>query len=151
MLQKLNLPAAPLTIEGEEGMRRVLDPLRRRFVALTPEEWVRQHFVYYLIAVAGYPAGLMGNEVSIKLNGTSRRCDTVVYDRQAHPWMIVEYKAPHIAIDREVLAQALRYNLTLGARYITITNGMTTHCCEVIYPEGKPRFLEKLPAYESGA
>lgn len=146
-MQKLNLPDAPLTIEGDATELRVLDPLRRRFVALTPEEWVRQHFVYFMITSVGYPAGLMGNEVTIMLNGTTRRCDTVVYDRHGNPWMIVEYKAPHISIDRQVLAQALRYNLTLGARYITITNGLTTHCCEISHPGSSPRFLDFMPGY----
>lgn len=146
-MQPLNLPPAPLTIDG----RRVLDPLRRRFVALTPEEWVRQHFVYWLIAYRGYPAGLMGNEVSLTLNDTARRCDTVVYDRHARPWMIVEYKAPHVPIDERVFAQILRYNLVLGARYLTVSNGLTTHCCEIIYPEGRPRFLTDLPAYDCQA
>ncbi|MBD5213260.1 MAG: type I restriction enzyme HsdR N-terminal domain-containing protein [Bacteroidales bacterium] len=146
-MQKLNLPAAPLTIREVDGHRRVLDPLRKRFVALTPEEWVRQHFVYYLIAFRGYPAGLMGNEVSLQLNGTSRRCDTVVADSAGNPWMIVEYKAPEIHLDERVFAQILRYNLTLGAKYLTVSNGLTTYCCAIDATTGRATFLPELPSY----
>ncbi|MDE5608673.1 MAG: type I restriction enzyme HsdR N-terminal domain-containing protein [Muribaculaceae bacterium] len=146
-MQKLNLPSAPLTIRECDGHRQVLDPLRKRFVALTPEEWVRQHFVYYLIAFRGYPAGLMGNEVSLRLNGMSRRCDTVIADSNGNPWMIVEYKAPEIPIDQRVFAQILRYNLSLGARYLTVSNGLTTYCCAIDPTDSRPVFLPELPAY----
>ncbi len=146
-MQKLNLPPAPLTIREIDGHAKVLDPLRKRFVALTPEEWVRQHFIYYLIAYRGYPAGLMGNEVSLTLNGTSRRCDTVIADSSGLPWMIVEYKAPDITVDERVFAQILRYNLTLGAKYLTVSNGLNTYCCAIDSADGKPTFLPELPSY----
>lgn len=147
-MDKLNLPPAPLHIDttGAEAPR-VLDPLRRRFVALTPEEWVRQHFVYFLIACKGYPAGLMGNEVSIRLNNTSRRCDTVVYDRTCSPWMIVEYKAASVQLTEAVFEQILRYNLVLHAPYLTVSNGLVTYCCVIDHATGRYRLLDDLPPY----
>ena len=147
-MDKLNLPPAPLHIDSTDaGAPRVLDPLRRRYVALTPEEWVRQHFVYFLIAFKGYPAGLMGNEVPIKLNDTSRRCDTVVHDRQGRPWMIVEYKAASVPLSQAVFEQILRYNIVLKAPYLTVSNGLTTYCCAIDHATGRYRLLEDLPEY----
>lgn len=146
-MQKLNLPPAPLTIRDFDGHTKVLDPLRKRFVVLTPEEWVRQHFVYYLIAFRGYPAGLIGNEISLELYGTKRRCDTVVADSSGRPWMIVEYKAPDIAIDEKVFEQIMRYNLTYAAKYLTVSNGLTTFCCALDTPDGRPTFLTELPPH----
>ena len=147
MNTRLALPPAPLRFRQEEGMVKVLDPLRRKFVALTPEEWVRQHFVHYLIAYRDYPAGLMGNELSVNLNSTSRRCDTVVYDREGKPWMIVEYKAADVAVTRAVFEQILRYNLVLKAPYLTVSNGMHIYCCRYDHDKGSYDFLDDLPAY----
>lgn len=147
-LPELNLPAAPLHYNVKDGKQQVLDPLRRRFVALTPEEWVRQHFVHFLIACKGYPAGLIGNEVSVTLNDTSRRCDTIVYDRQGRPWMIVEYKAPSIQVTQAVFDQILRYNLVLEAPYLTVSNGMHTFCCHIDHNTGRHTFLPDLPTYD---
>ena len=87
---RLNLPPYPYKTIQKDGKTLIFDDLRRKYVALTPEEWVRQHFVHYLIKHKGFPRGLMGNEVSLQLNDTSRRCDTVVYDRQLKPRVIVE-------------------------------------------------------------
>lgn len=147
-MDKLNLPLAPLNIDTKGHSPRVLDPLRRRFVTLTPEEWVRQHFVHYLIAHKGYPAGLMGNEVSITLNDTARRCDTVVYDRHGEPWMIVEYKAASVAITQEVFEQILRYNIVLRAPFLTVSNGLQTYCCAIDHATGRHTFLNDLPEYK---
>ena len=92
----LNLPQYPIKVIKRNGRTIIFDELRRKYVTLTPEEWVRQHFVHYLITFKKYPQGLIANEVSLTLNDTTKRCDTVVYDRQARPRIIVEYKAPHI-------------------------------------------------------
>ncbi len=146
-MTELNLPKAPLRVEERDGMTCVFDPLRRRWVALTPEEWVRQNFVFFLIAAKGYPAGLIGNEIALRLNNTSRRCDTVIYTTSGAPWMIVEYKAPHIPINQAVLEQILRYNIVAKAPYLTLSNGMTTYCCEIDAATGRHRFLEDLPPY----
>lgn len=148
-MHKLNLPSAPLRCRRQGDILKVLDPLRRRFVALTPEEWVRQHFVHYLIAYRGYPAGLMANEITLSLNNTCRRCDTVVYDRHGMPWMIVEYKAASVPVNRAVFEQILRYNMVLNAPFLTVTNGLHIYCCSIDTSTGNHVFIDDLPVYPS--
>ena len=106
----LNLPAFDTKINVRNGKNVIFDVIRKRYVALTPEEWVRQHFVHFLIAHKGYPTTLLANEVMVKLNGTTKRCDTVLYRRDLSARMIVEYKAPHIEITQAVFDQITRYN-----------------------------------------
>lgn len=125
---------------------QIFDRLRRRMVAATPEERVRQTFVCFMIDVLGYPEGLMANEVSITLNGTSRRCDTVVFNRDHSPLMIVEYKAPAVAITNEVFSQIARYNLVLKAPYLVVTNGHSCYCCHTA-DDAPQRFQSGIPAY----
>lgn len=135
--------------ECPDGVTRVLDSLRGRFVALTPEEWVRQHFVAYLTGHLGYPQALMANEVGITLNGTSRRCDTVLYAPVGlSPRMIVEYKAPHIAITQKVFDQIVRYNMVLRVPWLMVSNGLVHYCCAVDYATRTTRFLPRLPRYD---
>ena len=100
---------------ASDGQKQVFDQLRGRFVALTPEEWVRQNFVRFLIEERGFPRGLMGNEISLTLNGLRRRCDTLVTDRAGAPLVIVEYKAPEIEITQQTFDQIVRYNMVLHA------------------------------------
>ena len=119
-----------------------------KFVALTPEEWVRQHFVNYLISDKGYPKELLGNEVPLKLNGTSKRCDTVAYNRFLTPLMIVEYKAPHIEITSSVFDQIVRYNMVLHVRYLAVSNGISHFCCKIDYENLTYSFLEGIPEYD---
>ena len=119
---KLNLPAYEFQTQKDGDDISIFDRLRKKFVALTPEENVRQHFVEYLIKERAFPAGLMNNEISIMQNGIKRRCDTVVFDRTGEPLMIVEYKAPHVKITQEVFNQIYRYNLVLKVKYLVVTN-----------------------------
>lgn len=145
----LNLPPYETKITEREGKRQILDILRRSFVALTPEEWVRQHFVHYLLEHKGYPAALMANEVAITLNGTKRRCDTVVYDRLLRPRAIIEYKAPEVKITKEVFAQISRYNLKLKVEYLIISNGLQHYCCRMDYEKQSYTFLQEIPEYST--
>ena len=134
--------------DDPDGVTRVYCPLRRRFVALTPEEWVRQHFVAHLTADLGYPAPLLANEVAITLNSTSRRCDTVLYSPQGlRPQMIVEYKAPHIRITQKVFDQIVRYNSVLRVPYLIVSNGLTHYCCHIDYTTPRVTFLPTIPPY----
>lgn len=112
---------------------QVYDPLRVKWVELTPEEHVRQAFTAHLIQDLGYPAARMGNEVSLRLNGTLRRSDTVVYGRDRRPLMIVEYKAPHIPVTQKVFEQVVRYNIILKARILVVSNGLRHHAVKVDY------------------
>lgn len=143
----LNLPSYDTKITETEGKTQIYDVLRRCHVALTPEEWVRQHFVHYLIDNKNYPAALMGNEVAITLNGTKRRCDTVVYDRALCPRMIIEYKAPTVKITKEVFAQISRYNLILKVDYLIVSNGLQHYCCKMDYKNNTFTFLNDIPDY----
>ena len=145
----LNLPAYEAKISEENGKLRIFDPLRKCYVALTPEEWVRQHFVNYLVNHKGYPATLTANEVAIRLNETSRRCDTVVYDKQLQPRVIVEYKAPTVKITKEVFAQISCYNLVLKVDYLIISNGLQHYCCKMDYEKQSFTFLQEIPEYST--
>lgn len=143
----LNLPKYETKICERDGKLQIFDPLRKCHVALTPEEWVRQHFVNFLIESRGFPAALMANEVAITVNGMKRRCDTVVYDRQLQPRVIVEYKAPTVKITKEVFAQISRYNLTLKVDYLIVSNGLQHYCCRMDYPNNSYTFLQEIPEY----
>lgn len=145
----LNLPETPLEIVMDNNVLTVFDPLRRKSVTLTPEEWVRQNFVGFLRDMLGYPAGLMANEVAIKLNSTSRRCDTVVYSRSGlKPLMVIEYKAPHVKISGAVFDQIARYNMVVGAPWLVVSNGMQHYCCR-FDSDGGYTFVREIPRYDS--
>ena len=125
----------------------IFDIIRKRYIALTPEEWVHQHFVSYLIPYKGYPLGLIGNEISLRLNGQNRRCDTVIYDIYGSPLMIIEYKAPHITLNQEVFNQVIRYNIALKVKYLVVSNGINHYCCVMDYDNMCPHFLKEIPDY----
>ncbi|NCC09762.1 MAG: type I restriction enzyme HsdR N-terminal domain-containing protein [Clostridia bacterium] len=143
----LNLPKFDTKISIQEGKSVIFDGVRKRYVALTPEEWVRQHFVNFLITYKGYPSGLMANEVLIKLHGTSKRCDTVLYRRDLSARMIIEYKAPHIELTQAVFDQITRYNMVLKVDYLIVSNGMQHFCCVIDYHTLSYTFLRDIPDY----
>lgn len=143
----LNLPPVDLKLTREDGIVKVWDPLREHYVALTPEEFVRQHFTSWLRTHREFPAAAMANEVSIELNGTHKRCDTVVYDRSGNPLMIVEYKAPGITITQETFDQIVRYNMVLKVRYLAVSNGISHYFCKIDLPSGTYNFIRQLPTY----
>lgn len=143
----LNLPSYSHKIITRNGKGYIFDVLRKKYVALTPEEWVRQHFVHFLIEHKGYPAGLLANEVQVMLNGTKKRCDTVLYGRSLNPRMIVEYKAPEIEITQSVFDQITRYNMVLKVDYLIVTNGIRHYCCRIDYPSKTYAFLPDIPAF----
>ncbi|MBO4801215.1 MAG: type I restriction enzyme HsdR N-terminal domain-containing protein [Bacteroidaceae bacterium] len=147
LLPPLNLPPAALKLRNDDGHTMVLDPLRRRFVRLTPEEWVRQHFTAYLIHEKGYPAGLLGNEVSLTLNGTARRCDTVLYGLDRQPRMIIEYKAPSVTLTQKVFDQICRYNIVLRVEWLIVSNGLQHVVCRLDLEKGTYEFLPQVPLY----
>ena len=147
-MQHLNLPEYQFNIKKKrhDGLV-ILDTLRKRWVALTPEEWVRQNFVRYLIEDREFPAALMNNEISLTQNGIKRRCDTLVADRQGLPLVIVEYKAPTIEISQKTFDQIVRYNMVLRAQYLIVTNGMRHYCCKIDYENNSYAFLQEIPPY----
>lgn len=144
----LNLPPVSLKTKNTGERIMVFDFLRRRYVALTPEEWVRQHFVHFLVERKGYPAALLANEVSLCVGGATRRCDTVLYRREGgSPRLIVEYKAPHVAITEKVFTQISSYNSVLRADYLIVTNGMSHYCCRMDYARCSYVFLPDVPDF----
>lgn len=148
-MQPLNLPTFQANIKKIDGMVKILDVLRQKFVALTPEEWVRQHFVHFLMEQKGYPQTLMANEVAVTLNGMSRRCDTVVYRQEGmKPRMIVEYKRPDVEITQKVFEQICRYNMVLEVEWLVVSNGIQHYCCKVDITNGGYAFVEDIPSYE---
>ena len=148
-METLNLPSYTPKIKSTEGRAQIFDPLRNKFVALTPEEWVRQNFTNFLTAYKGYPPTLMANEVQLSLNGMSRRCDTVLYTQQLRPRMIIEYKAPHVNITQKVFDQICRYNIVMKVEYLIVSNGLQHYCCHVDYDNQTYSFLRDIPDYSS--
>ena len=144
---ELNLPSTDLRVTIKDDKELIFDSLRRKYVALTPEEWVRQNFVSFLINHKGYLAGLMNNEVSLVQNGIKRRCDTLVSDKFGNPIVIVEYKAPNVEITQKVFDQIVRYNYEIRAKYIIVSNGLNHYCCCINYDEGSYSFLKEIPSY----
>lgn len=147
-MEQLNLPPYEANIKKMDGMVKILDVLRRKFVALTPEEWVRQHFIHYLIERRGYSPSLMSNEVALTLNGMSRRCDSVVYGRDGKPRMIIEYKAPSVEITQKVFGQISRYNLVMEVEWLIVSNGLKHYCCRVDKDNGSYQFVDGIPDWE---
>ena len=145
----LNLPSFDIKIKEDGSKKSIFDVIRRKYVALTPEEWVRQHFVHYLMEHLGYPKELLANEVEISLNGTSKRCDTVLYNRDLSARMIVEYKAPDIQITQQVFNQIMRYNMVLHVDYLVVSNGINHYCCKMDYANNSYAFLKEIPHYDS--
>jgi hypothetical protein len=142
-----SLPPYNVKVTEKNGKRYVYDPLRRKNVALTPEEWVRQCFVNYLILSKSYPPERIANEVTIHMNGIHKRCDTVVYNNYMDPLLIIEYKAPKVAITKEVFAQILRYNSALRVPFLIVSNGLVHYCCHIDYVNMKSTFRKDIPAY----
>lgn len=144
----LNLPTFPVKVIEKNGKKLIFDPARKKYIAFTPEEWVRQHFVNYLFTEKDYPRELVANEVAIKLNQTSKRCDTVVYDRYLDPLVIIEYKSPMVKITSHVFDQIVRYNMVLKVPYLIVSNGLSHYCCLIDYKTHNYSFLEEIPEYK---
>jgi hypothetical protein len=134
-------------LREENGKREVFDPVRRKYVLLTPEEEVRQIVLQQLVEDFGYPAGLLSVEFPLRLNGLDKRCDIVVFSRQLTPLMIVECKARHIQLSQKVLDQTMRYNVTLNVKYLLLTNGQTQYSIQLEEEGKKVVFLDKIPEY----
>ena len=145
---QLNLPAYSFNIKKEKDNYFIFDSIRKRHVSLTPEEWVRQHFVAFLIAEKKYPRALIANEITISYNGLKKRCDTLIYNRSREIVLIIEYKAPHVAITQEVFDQVAVYNMKLKVNYMIISNGMEHFCCRIDYENMRYDYLKEIPCFD---
>ena len=144
---KLIIPPVELKIVRRNDVFMVFDPLRRNYYVLTPEEFIRQIFVKWMINDLGYPSSVMANEIGIKLNDTYRRCDTVVFSTSGNPLMIIEYKAPGIEITQDTFNQIVRYNMQLKAKYLVVSNGIRNYCCKIDYERETYDFIRVIPTY----
>ena len=147
MLQ-LNLPLFEPNLKKIKDEIFIFDQIRKRYLLLTPEEWVRENFLNYLIKDKNYPQSLMENEALIKLNNMSRRCDTVVYNNRLEPLAIVEYKRPDVKIDQKVFDQIVRYNIVLRVNFLIVSNGLSHFCCKMNYDKQTYHFIESIPNYK---
>ena len=146
-ISKLNLPDAALKTKLVEGTIQVFGQVRKKYFVLTPEEWVRQHFINYLNKEKGYPLGLMGVEKMIKYNQLQTRADIVLYNSDGRPSMIVECKAPNVKINQDAFYQIAKYNFQLQVRYLVVTNGLQHFCCCMEYDKNKIKCLENVPLF----
>ena len=146
---QLNLPAYNFRIIKKNEKPFIFDDLRKKFVALTPEEWVRQHFIRFLIDVKHYPASLIAIEKQLVINGLKKRCDAVVYSRNAEPLMIIEFKATTVSIAQQTFDQAAVYNSKLKVDYFIISNGLKHYCCRLDKNVLQYNFLDDIPDFDA--
>ena len=146
---RLNLPEYEINVVERDGKRMIFDFLRRKYVALTPEEWVRQHFTHFLVSQKGYPKTLLANEAQLQIGDKHLRCDTVLYNKEMQPLMIVEYKAPQIQLQQKTFDQIAAYNLLLHADFLVVSNGLQHYCCQMVYEQRTYRFLTEIPDYST--
>jgi hypothetical protein len=148
-LPRLNLPDYDHRIEAIEGKPRIFDPARKKFVALTPEEWVRQNFIQFLIREKGVPASLVVVEMGLKLHRQQKRSDIVVFSPDAQAILIVECKSPEVNISQDTFDQIARYNMSLLVSYLVVTNGLDHYCCHINHQQKSYTFLKQIPDYKT--
>lgn len=125
----------------------IFDIIRKKYIVLTPEEWVRQHFIHFLISGKGYPRSLFKIESSLSFNKLQKRSDILVHDRQGKPWMLVECKSSSLKLSQKAFNQIAVYNMTVGAKYLAVTNGMVHYCCEAPALGTESKFLDVFPEF----
>ena len=147
MFTPLNLPTYPFRIQQQEGKKLIFDEIRKKLVSLTPEEWVRQHFIRYLIDVKEYPASLIAVEAGLKLNRNRFRADLLVYNRLGQPLALIEFKAPSVKITQITFDQITRYNMTFKVPYLIVSNGLEHYCCRINLEDQTYVFLKEIPQF----
>jgi hypothetical protein len=146
-MYKLNLPQFDFKLRKAEGKVWIFDGIRKKYIVLTPEEWVRQHFIHYLVTEKKYPKTLIRVEGGLIYNELKKRTDIVVFNRQGSPWMIVECKSPSLQVAASTLMQAAVYNTTLKAKYLSVTNGLVHFCAHIDWQKRETTLLDDTPAY----
>lgn len=144
---QLNLPPFDYKLKKAEGKLWIFDIIRKKYIVLIPEEWVRQHFIHYLIGVKGYPKSLIRVEGGLNYNQRQKRSDILVYDRNGNPWMIIECKAPEVALSDSTVFQASVYNATLRAKYLIISNGLTHFFSIIDWETGTSARIQDMPEF----
>ena len=149
MLRQLNLPDfAPRLREGKNGKHEIFDGIRKRYVRLTPEEWVRQNFLNLMVTHLGYPSSLIVVEAELTYNQMKKRFDILAYHAGGDPCLVVECKATSVEITQAVFDQVAMYNMTLMVGHLVVTNGLTHYSCRIDHEKRTYTFLKEIPAYE---
>jgi len=148
-MQTLNLPSYNFSVKKEKSKLQIFDTQRKKYVVLTPEEWVRQNFVRFLIEDKHFPAARIAIEYALKINDLERRCDAVVFNKNGKPEIILEFKAPQIILNQAVFDQIATYNSQLNVDYFIISNGLQHYCCRVNREKLRYEFLPEIPDYQS--
>ena len=143
----LNLPSYPFRIKQQLGKKFIFDESRKKFLVLTPEEWVRQHVVQYLIQVKKYPRALIQLEGGLMVNAVAKRSDILVYDNTGQKILLVECKAPSVKISQDTFDQIARYNIAHRVQWLFVSNGLDHYCCEIDFGNSNFRFVEDVPSY----
>ena len=146
-MQKLNLPEYSFRIKTTEGRDYIFDNLRKKFVRLTPEEWVRQNFVQFLITEKRYSVSLIKVEAGVNVNNNPQRADMVVFDRTGAPVLVAEFKAPEVKISQQTFDQIVRYNMKLRVKFLIVSNGLEHYCCLIDYAANSYFYLPEIPAF----
>lgn len=147
-MQVLNLPPYQFKVKQEGVRAHIFDVIRKKYVVLTPEEWVRQNFLQYLIQDKKFPASLIAVEAGLKYNQLQKRMDVLVYNRQGTPHLMVECKAPEVKITQDTFDQIARYNMAFKVKYLVVTNGLNHFCCQMDYTQNTFQYLEQIPVFE---
>ena len=148
LLQPLNLPPYPFKISDDNGQLILFDEIRKKHIVITPEEWVRQHFVQYLINQKKYPKTLIKLEGGLRLHGMAKRTDIVVFNNTGDKILMIECKAPAVAIDQKVFDQIARYNMTHKIALLAVSNGLQHYYCRIDFEKQAYKFIPELPAYD---
>ncbi|MEA3318281.1 MAG: type I restriction enzyme HsdR N-terminal domain-containing protein [Bacteroidota bacterium] len=146
-MEELNLPKFLYRVKEDKNKRFIFDTVRKKFVILTPEEWVRQNFISYLVEYKKYPASLIGVEFEFKLNTTSKRSDIVLFGKAGQPILVVECKASSVKITQKVFDQIARYNMNFRVDYLIVTNGLEHYCCKFDNEKKSFVFLKDIPEF----
>ena len=148
-MQKLNLPEYSFRIKTIEGKFYLFDALRKKFVRLTSEEWVRQNFIQFLIVEKKFSVALIAVEAGVKVNNNPQRADLVVFDRSGNPVLVAEFKAPEIKISQQTFDQIVRYNMQLKVKFLIVSNGLDHFCCQINYLDNSYVYLAEIPDFSA--
>jgi len=146
-MQELNFPSYAFRLKSSENKTLIFDIIRKKYVVLTPEEWVRQHVLRFLLEEKNYPASLIAVEKQLKIHTRTKRTDIVVYNTQGTPEVLIECKAPSVKITQDAFDQIARYNLTANSSYLMVTNGLSHFFCQIDAENETYVFLKDIPAY----
>lgn len=147
-MQELNLPTYKFRLKEENNIAFIFDEIRKKFVVLTPEEWVRQNFIKFLVNDKKYPASLIAIELGLKYNQLQKRADILIYNKSGQPCLMVECKAPDVKLSQDTFHQIAVYNMSFKVNYLVVTNGINHYCCKMDYSSNTYEFLPMIPDFE---